>query len=124
MAIRIITDSTSDISKREAAQKGIGVAGLTVVIDGVEYTEGEDITYENFYSLAENSTQVLTSQPSPSVFAKLFNEAKRAGDKVIGLFVSSHLSGTYQSACIAAESCEMKDIYLIDTQNISISQIV
>ena len=36
MAIRIITDSTSDISKREAAQKGIGVAGLTVVIDGVE----------------------------------------------------------------------------------------
>ena len=121
MAIRIITDSTSDISKREAAQKGIGVAGLTVVIDGVEYTEGEDITYENFYSLAENSTQVLTSQPSPSVFAKLFNEAKRAGDKVIGLFVSSHLSGTYQSACIAAESCEMQDIYLIDTQNISIS---
>lgn len=121
MAIRIITDSTSDIGKQEAAQKGIGVAGLTVVIDGVEYTEGENITYENFYSLSENSNQVLTSQPSPSVFAKLFNEAKRAGDKVIGLFVSSHLSGTYQSACIAAESCGMQDIYLIDTQNISIS---
>ena len=122
MAIRIITDSTSDITYKEGLEKGIGVAGLTVVIDGIEYTEGLDITYENFYSLSEASPDpVLTSQPSSAVFLKLFNEAKEAGDSVLGLFVSEHLSGTFQSACIAREACEYDNIYLLDTGNISVS---
>lgn len=122
MAIRIITDSTSDIDVLEAKEKGIGVGRLTVVIDGVEYIEGDDITYKNFYELCDNCQSTpLTSQPSPSEFLKLFNEAKEAGDQVLGLFVSSQLSGTYQSACIAAQSCDYDQIYLIDTSNISIS---
>lgn len=122
MAIRIITDSTSDINVDEAREKGIGVGRVTIVMDGVEYIEGDNITYENFYDILENSTGTqLTSQPSPSQFLNLFNRAKEAGDQVIGLFVSSQLSGTYQSACIAAQNCEYEHIHLVDTGNISIS---
>lgn len=122
MGIRIITDSTSDIDVTEAAEKGISVGRLTIVIDGVEYVEGDTITYKDFFEKAENAKgPVLTSQPSPSSFLKLFNEAKEAGDSVIGLFVSQNLSGTFQSATIAAQTSGYDKIYLIDTNNISIS---
>ena len=122
MGIRIVTDSTSDIDVLEAAEKGISVGRLTVVIDGVEYVEGDTITYKDFFEKADNAKgPVLTSQPSPDSFLKIFNEAKEAGDYVIGLFVSQNLSGTFQSANIAARASEYDKIYLIDTNNISIS---
>ena len=122
MSIKIITDSTSDITISEANEKGIGLASLTVVIDGIEYKDGVNLTHENFYALADaTATPIITSQPSPDEFLKLFNQAKANGEKVLGIFVSHHLSGTYQSACIARDNCDYDDIYLLDTQNISIS---
>lgn len=122
MAIKIITDSTSDITIKEATEKGIGLASVTVIIDGVEYKDGVDLTSDNYYHLAEaSSAPVLTSQPSPAEFTQLFNEAKENGDQVIGIFVSTHLSGTYQSACIGREAVDYDDIYLLDTHNISVS---
>ena len=122
MGIRIVTDSTSDIDSIEAKEKGISVGRLTVVIDGVEYVEGETITYRDFFDKADKTDgPILTSQPSPDQFLKIFNEAKEAGDYVLGLFVSQNLSGTFQSAGIAAQASEYDKIYLIDTNNISIS---
>lgn len=122
MAIKIITDSTSDITIKEATEKGIGLASVTVVIDGIEYTDGVDLTYENFYLLSEASNSpVITSQPAPTEFTRLFNEAKKNGDQVLGIFVSANLSGTYQSACVGREAVEYDDIYLLDTHNISVS---
>ncbi|MEG0019226.1 MAG: DegV family protein, partial [Oscillospiraceae bacterium] len=80
MAIKIITDSTSDITLEEANEKGIGLASLTVVIDGIEYKDGVDLTYKNYYQLADaTANPIVTSQPSPDVFTRLFNEAKEAG---------------------------------------------
>ncbi|MEG1049601.1 MAG: DegV family protein [Oscillospiraceae bacterium] len=122
MAIKIITDSTSDITLEEANEKGIGLASLTVVIDGIEYKDGVDLTYKNYYQLADaTANPIVTSQPSPDVFTRLFTEAKEAGDVVLGLFVSQYLSGAYQSACIARDSGEYDNLYLIDTGNISVS---
>ncbi len=118
--IRIITDSTSDFTLKEAEEKGIYLAGLTVNIDGTEYIEGENITHENFYDLAKKSTKILTSQPSPEVFLELYKKAQANQEKVIGIFVSKHLSGTFQSASMARDMIDYKDIYLIDTNCISV----
>ncbi len=119
--IRIITDSTSDFTQKEADEKGFYLASLTVNIDGKEYNEGKDITHENFYDLAKTADKILTSQPSPEAFLELYNKAKEAGEKVIGIFVSTHLSGTFQSAKMAREMIDYEDIFLVDTNNISVS---
>ncbi len=118
--IRIITDSTSDFTLKEAEEKGIYLAGLTVNIDGTEYVEGDTITHENYYDLAKKSTKILTSQPSPEVFLELYKKAQANGEKILGIFVSKHLSGTYQSACMARDMLEYDDIFLLDTNCISV----
>ena len=64
-----------------------------------------------------------TSQPSPDTFMKVFNEAVAAGDDVLGIFISSDLSGTYQSACLAALDVEEetgKKLYMVDSRSASI----
>ncbi len=119
--IRIITDSTSDFTLKEAQEKGVYLASLNVNIDGIEYKEGVNITHENFYDLNRTAKQTLTSQPSPEAFLELYEKAKSNNEKVIGIFVSTHLSGTFQSASIARDMIDYEDIYLIDTNNISVS---
>ncbi len=119
--IRIITDSTSDFTKKEADEKGVSLASLTVNIEGKDYYEGVDITYDNFYDLSAGNAKVLTSQPSPETFLNLYNEAKEKGEKVLGIFVSTHLSGTFQSAKMARDMIDYEDIFLLDTNNISVS---
>ncbi len=119
MSIKIITDTTSDIDEKIAKELGVYLASLSITVDGKEYTEGVDITHDNFYEISKDK-KVLTSQPSPERFLEIYQEAKEKGEKIIGLFVSIHLSGTFQSACIAREMIDYEDIYLIDTSSISV----
>lgn len=116
MALRIITDSTSDISQKEAKVKGITVVPLHNMFGEQEYLDGVTITVEEFYEkLAKVEELPTTSQPSPDEFLTHFQECKEAGDSVIVLTISSKLSGTYQSAVIAKDMCDYEDIYIIDS---------
>jgi DegV family protein with EDD domain len=116
MGIRIITDSTSDISVKHAAELNITVVPLKVIFGEKEYKEGIDITIGGFYEkLAEAEQLPTTSQPSPDEFLKYFKEGKEAGDSIIVLVIASKLSGTYQSAMIAKEMAEYDDIHIIDS---------
>jgi EDD domain protein, DegV family len=118
MAIRIITDSTSDIRKNEADKMDISVIPLKVLFGDKEYKEGIDITMEGFYQkLVESDKLPTTSQPSPDDFLDHFIKAKEAGDSVIVILIAGNLSGTLQSATIAKEMAEYSKIYVVDSRN-------
>lgn len=116
MGIRIITDSTSDISKEQEKQLDITVVPLKVIFGDKEYKEGIDITIDGFYEkLVQAEKLPTTSQPSPDDFLTYFIQAKEAGDSVIVMLISGKLSGTVQSAMIAKDLAEYEEIYVIDT---------
>jgi DegV family protein with EDD domain len=117
MGVRIITDSTSDISAAQAKELGVTVIPLKVLFGDQEYKEGVDITIEGFYDrLVKSEKLPTTSQPSPDDFLTSFLEAKEAKDSVVTILVSGKLSGTVQSATIAKEMTEYEDIHIVDSQ--------
>ena len=117
MGVRIITDSTSDISAAQAKDLGVTVIPLKVIFGDQEYKEGVDISIEGFYDkLVKAEKLPTTSQPSPDDFLAGFLEAKEAKDSVIVLLIAGKLSGTVQSAMIAKDLAEYDDIHIIDSQ--------
>ncbi len=117
MGIRIITDSTSDISAVQAKELGVTIIPLKVIFGDKEYKEGLEITMEGFYDkLVKADKLPTTSQPSPDDFLASFLEAKNANDSVIVILISGKLSGTVQSATIAKDLAEYEDIHIVDSQ--------
>lgn len=125
MGIRIITDSTSDISREEGAKLNIDIVPLKVNIDGSCYTEGIDLSNEEFYEKLEIAEKLpTTSTPAPEDFLAYFEEAKVAGDHVIVITLSSNLSGTYQCANLAKDILEYSNIHVIDSKQATLSQML
>ena len=117
MGVRIITDSTSDISAVHAKKLGVTIVPLKVIFGEKEYREGVEITIEGFYDkLVKAEKLPTTSQPSPDDFLTGFLEAKEAKDSVVVVLISGKLSGTVQSANIAKEMAEYEDIHIVDSQ--------
>lgn len=116
MAIRFLTDSTSDITPEEARARGIFLVPMEVSFGDVSYRDNYDITHEEFYEkLVRAKTLPTTSQPAPADFLPFFEEAKEKGDTLICLLISAALSGTVQSAILAKEICQYESIYIIDS---------
>ena len=120
--VRIITDSTSDITQEEGASLGVTVIPLTVQFGSESYRDGIDLSKKEFYEkLAVAEELPTTSQVPPGEFAALFERFVADGDEIVGLFISSEMSGTYQSATVAREqvgmrsACEGK-IHVIDSR--------
>lgn len=119
--IKIITDSTSDISQKQAKELGITVLPLRVIFKDGEYEDGIDLQNDEFYNKLVNSDSLpSTSQLIPEQFIPLFEEAKNNGDSVIVITLSSHLSGTYQSAVIAKDMCEYDNIHIVDSLSVTL----
>lgn len=116
--LKIITDSTSDIDIKKAIEMKVNIVPLKVIIEGKEYKDRIDLQPDQFYQLLEQSTVLpTTSQPSPQDFLTLYEEAKENHDDVLVITLSSQVSGTYQSACIAKDLSEYVNIYVIDSLN-------
>ena len=117
MQTRIIIDSTADMIPALRARTGI--VPLTVHFGEEEYTDGVTITHQQFYEkLVETDVLPRTSPASPAAFAKVYQEPADAGQEAVVLTVSEKLSGTYQSACIAAQDFE--NIIVVDTGSVAI----
>lgn len=122
MAIRLITDSASDILPEEAQKLGIIHIPLLVNFGGVEYADAITLTHKQFYQkLIESDTLPSTSQASPELFAMAFREIVAAGDTPVAITVSGKLSGTYQSAKLAAQEFEGK-AFVIDSNNVCVGE--
>lgn len=118
--LRIITDSTSDISQEEAKQLGIDVVPLSVAFGDEIFVDGITITNEEFYKkLTTGDILPKTSQPSPATFEELYKKYIDDGDEIISIHISSELSGTAQSAKLAAEIVDSDKITVIDSLNVT-----
>ncbi|UWG98259.1 DegV family protein [Dehalobacter sp. DCM] len=118
MAVKIITDSTSDIPKHVADHYGISIVPLKVLFGDQEYRDGIDLTNEEFYiKLSQHRELPKTAQVNPGEFVEAFSKYLNNGDAVIGIFISSQLSGTYNSAVMAKEILNNDKLYIIDSKS-------
>ena len=112
--IQIVTDSCNDLPKELIQQYNIHVVPLYLYTGGKSYQDGINISQEEaLQKIADAMELPKTSQPAPSDFEKLFNELKDAGP-ILCLTLTSHLSGTNNSANVAAQSSNA-DITVYDT---------
>ena len=103
--IRIITDSTASIPRALALEKGIDVVSLYIHHKGAVYEDATmdiDEFYRDIYHMIDDIPK--SSQPSPGKLEKLFEDAAKAGDDLVGVFMSSRMSGTLDAALHAARS--------------------
>lgn len=120
--VRIVVDSTADLLPELRRQ--VDVVPLTVHFGQQEYVDGVTIQAEEFYrKLADCKELPTTSQATPFDFDKVFEPIIAEGDTVVAIVVSSRLSGTYQSARIAAEDYPGK-VFVVDTLQVAISSSV
>ena len=118
MSVRIIVDSTTDLP--EQTVRRVTVVPLSIHFGEQQYVSGVDIDARKFYEmLVEGDVLPTTSQPTPYAFTQVFQEAVDAGDTVVCITVSSKLSGTYQSACIAAADFPGK-VFVVDSLTVAI----
>lgn len=112
MKTRIIADSTSDLLPE--IKNRVRVVPLTVHFGDEEYVDGVTIDHKIFYEkLVESDVLPSTSQATPTAFEKEYKAVKQEGESAVVITISSNLSGTYQSAVIAAE--EYENIYVVDS---------
>ena len=124
MAIRIVTDTTCDLPESIAKAHNVTIVPLKVIFGEKEYVEGVDITKEEFYQKLEASEELpSTAQVNPEEFTAVFKKILDQGDEIIGVFIGSKLSGTYQSAFIAQTTLESDKISLIDTETVALAAL-
>lgn len=117
MSVRIIIDSTVDVSPELLDR--VEVVPLTVSFGAEEYIDGVTITHEEFYNkLIESDVLPTTSQATPAAFADVFERLAAAGDSAVVITLAHQLSGTCQSARIAAEDYD--NIFVVDSGSVTL----
>lgn len=119
MSVKIITDSTSDILLEDAYKMGVSVVPLKVIIGEEEFRDGIDITREAFFAKLPTLKKLpTTTQPSPDEFVQVLENTQE--DEIVVVTIGSGVSGTFQSATIAADSVEGKKIRVVDSLTTSV----
>ena len=122
MGVTIIVDSTADLTPQVRSR--VEVVPLTIRFGAEEFIDGITIDSRSFYEkLVESDVLPTTSQASPFDFEQKFRHAVEAGNQVVCITVSSRLSGTYQSACIAAEEFPGQ-VFVVDSRTIALGSAI
>ncbi len=115
MGVKLMIDSASDIRFEKAQELGVGFAPLKTILAGKEYRDGIDLVPDEFYGKLKASRDLAsTSQVTSAEFADLFAAAVANGDEVVVITISSGLSGTAQSARVAAADFPGK-VFVVDS---------
>lgn len=119
MTVKIITDSTSDITKELARELGVSVVPLTVTFGHESFLDRVEMTTDDFYHrLTSRDIYPTTTQPSPGAFAEVYKKLADEADEILVIVISGKLSGTYQSALNARDIAKVKcRIEVIDSLN-------
>lgn len=118
--IKIITDSTLDLPADIVREKGIEVLPLLINFGEESYLDGVEInTHDMLERIESENILPTTAQVTPSRFEETFKKYLDEGYKIVTLVLSSEMSGTYQSACIAKNMLESDNIVIIDSRNVT-----
>ena len=124
MSVKIITDSASDISQELAKEWNTTVLPLKVRFGEEEYLDGVTLSNRAFYErLIETDEIPKTSQVTPFEYREEFEKAVSAGHEAVCFCLSSEVSGSYQSACAAAQEFE-GNVFVVDTRQFCISELI
>lgn len=117
--VKIVTDSTADLSEDLVKELGISVVPLSITIDGETYLDRVDITQQEFLKKMKQSAELpKSSQPAVGHFVELFDRLGSDGSEVISVHMTGGMSGTVASAENAARLSE-SDVTVIDSMYIS-----
>jgi DegV family protein with EDD domain len=120
VAVAIVTDSTSDIEPKKADDLGIAVVPLFVVFGDRSYRDYVELSRAEFYrKLATESVLPITSQPTAAMFEAAYEPLVAAGDEVLCVTISSHLSGTMNAARAGAQRFTDARIEVYDSQSVA-----
>ncbi len=121
--VRVVTDSTADMTPETLQKFNIEVVPLLVLIGDKSYRDGVDISASEFYKILPKQQKLpTTSQPSPGNFMETYEKATADGASVISLHLSSRLSGTFANATVAARNFPEGRVRVFDTKMISAAQ--
>jgi len=102
MAVKVITDSTADLSPDLVKKLGIGVVPIYVRFGNDVYRDGVDLDSDEFFEkLTTETSHPATSQPTPADFSGIYSKHSNNADGIISIHISSRISGTYNSALLA-----------------------
>lgn len=114
--VKVITDSTSDLSPEIAERYGVAVVPLNVHFGEETYKDGVEITADEFLRrLASSPQPPKTSQPSPEEFRRAYERAAQDASGIVCVTVSNKLSGTFNAAAIAARQFEGAPVRVVDS---------
>jgi len=106
--IKIVMDSAGEIPDEWRSEYDVEVIPVNIQFQNKTYRQGVDLSNDDFYRLADSSGVIpKTSQPTPQQFVEVYKRIAQAGDIILSLHVTSKLSGTFNSAVLAAR--ELKD---------------
>ena len=126
MAVKVVTDSTSDLTPEIASELGITVVPLNIHFStefGTEtYRVGVDLKAEDFYRrLEQNKTLPTTSAPAPGIFAAVYDKLSKETDEILTITISSKLSATYKAALDGKELMKGKArLEIIDSLSVMV----
>lgn len=120
--VRIVTDSTADLTKEQQQAAGITVVPLNVHFGDQVFRDHVDLTADEFFRRLRASAQLpRTSQPSVGVFEEAYRTLRGNGDEIVSVHLSSKVSGTYNSAQMAAKGVEEQAIEVVDSLSTSMA---
>lgn len=121
MSVAIVTDSTASLSAAAATDSQITVVPLQVIIGPDTYVEGPDVTADMLAEALQDFVQVSTSRPSPESFADAYARAADGGaTHVVSIHLSAKISGTYESAVLAAKDAPIP-VECVDSGQVGIA---
>src|SRR3954447_14237226 len=117
MPVAVVTDSTASLSAAAAREAGVLVVPLRVVVNGTAYAEGVDVEPADVASALRAHGHVTTSRPTPLQFLDAYTHAADQGaDAVVSLHISAALSGTFESAVLAARESPLP-VEVVDSRS-------
>ena len=121
MKIKIISDSTCDLSPAQIAQHNITVIPLIVIKDDQEYRDGVTITAADVFAhVAAGGNLCSTAALNYGIYQEYFEKYASEYDGVVHISLGSGFSSSYQNACLAAD--EFDNVIAIDSMNLSTGQ--
>ncbi len=120
--VRIVTDSTADLTKEQQQAAGITVVPLNVHFGDQVFRDHVDLTTDEFFRRLKASPQLpRTSQPAVGVFEEAYRTLRQNGDEIVSVHLSSKVSGTYNSALMAAKEVDEEAIEVVDSLSTSMA---